>query len=63
MAVYVFCIVAMMTLVWMLGDTTCAEMHSHTPGLYSCTVGAARCYFDGTPQEAGIECNSGYDPP
>ena len=62
MAVYVLCCVAMMTLVWILGDTACAEMHSHTPGIYSCTVGSARCYFDGTPREAGIECNSGYAP-
>lgn len=64
LAVYAFCCAAMLALVWMLGDTACGELHSHVrPGVHSCVVGAARCYFDGTAREAGIECSSDQVPP
>jgi len=64
LAVYAFCCAAMVTLVWMLGDTTCGEPHSHvTAGVRSCAVGTARCYFDGTAREAGIVCSTERVPP
>lgn len=55
LAVYGFCFIAMMTMVWLLGDTKCqSSMPAH---MHSCMVGGATCYFESTAVMAGISCN------